>query len=216
MLIRILGPRAPSQTWPPRPCSTRGGSPPLSATRGSRRGVPAGPRRVAPPRSTPLTSSSWAKPFAKDVAIAVPLPPVHLPPSVVSESPRRGSFNECEDLPQDPTNLWPTTPRLSPNGDTRNEKRRQLAVGRWQPTESKGQGAAHRASRAQGSDAMRCALGARRVWKRAVSRGARAHGRWRRVGGDRESGRSGERAAGSLQQAAGSERVDLPSGRLAD
>jgi hypothetical protein len=39
--------------------------------------------------------------------------------------------------------------------------------------------------------------------KRQRRRGARAHGRWRRVGGDRERGRSGESATGSQRSASG-------------
>jgi hypothetical protein len=42
--------------------------------------------------------------------------------------------------------------------------------------------------------------------KRQRRRGARAHGRWRRVGGDRESGRSGERATGRKRKGQSAER----------
>ena len=119
LLMQIPESRVPSQTCPPLPFSSPGGSAPGSATRGSRLGVPAEPRPVAPPRSPPLTSSSRAKRFPKEGGnCRTACCPTTMSAIVVSETSRRGSFSECEDLPQHPTSLAPTTPRASPKGDT--------------------------------------------------------------------------------------------------
>jgi len=71
----------------------------------------------------------------------------------------------------------PTAPQLSPKGDT--------------PTREK---------ETPGEEQLAANS------KRQRRRDATAHGRWRRVGGDRESGRSGERAAGRKRKGQSAER----------
>jgi len=205
------GPRCPSQTWPPRPCSTRGGSLRFQPPADSSRGVPAGPKTSSSARSTPLTSSSWAKPFAKDVAIAVPLPPVHLPPSVVSDPRAVARLPSARIFPGSNQPVA-TTPRLCRMETPGMEKRRQLAVG---SAADRKQGKAQRTERHErrvGSGRYALCAWRQAVWKRQWQRregqapAALAEGR-----GDRESGRSGERAAGSFAAGSGAaERVDLP------
>jgi len=72
VLFQIPDPRAPSQTCPPLPFSSQGGSPPRSAICGSPPATPAGPGSRDPPWPTPLRTSSRAGHFPKDGAIAVP------------------------------------------------------------------------------------------------------------------------------------------------
>ena len=222
-LTQTRVPGARTQAWTPLPFSPQRGSALLSATRGSRRGVPAGPRRVAPPRSTPLTSSSWAKRFPKEGAIAVPLPARLTAGRASSSKPRamkrlEPTRNIREGWKDRLRSCLACRGKETPGSDKRRhggKNSRQLAAGRRQQAGNKD---AQRQARSAESKsgwtlcAMRCAPGRSGSGqlaansKRQRRRGATAHGRWRMVGGDRESGRSVERAAGRKRKGQSAER----------
>jgi len=143
VLNQIPDRRAPSQRYLPLPFPSQGGSAPRSDTCGA----PPATRRTKTSRSVTADTPQVllvAKPFAKDLAIAVPpsarLRPnerhLHIPAPPLTFGARVSSA--------EPNRLGADAPWLSLKGDTRNEERRQgeeqLAAGRRQRAGTGGSG----------------------------------------------------------------------------